>query len=118
VPVVLDAAGSTDPDDDALRYRWVFYPEAGAGIPGVPLIAQARLGSDPMSALDSTPAAAPSGGPPALPARIEIAGGTSPRASVVPRIPGMAHVILVVEDDGVPSLTSYRRVILRIAGAR
>ena len=27
--VVLSAAGSTDPDADALRYEWVVYPEAG-----------------------------------------------------------------------------------------
>jgi hypothetical protein len=29
-------------------------------------------------------------------------------------VPGVAHVILAVEDDGRPSLTSYRRVILRM----
>jgi hypothetical protein len=34
---------------------------------------------------------------------------------VTPLVAGTAHVILVVEDTGSPSLTSYRRVILRIA---
>jgi hypothetical protein len=29
-------------------------------------------------------------------------------------VPGVAHIILVVEDDGAPSLTSYRRIILEI----
>jgi hypothetical protein len=32
----------------------------------------------------------------------------------VPRVPGTAHVILAVTDNGTPSLTSYRRVILTI----
>jgi hypothetical protein len=34
---------------------------------------------------------------------------------VTPRVGGTVHVILVVEDDGGPSLTSYRRIILNIA---
>jgi hypothetical protein len=29
------------------------------------------------------------------------------------RTAGTAHVILIVDDDGTPSLTSYRRIILR-----
>jgi hypothetical protein len=33
----------------------------------------------------------------------------------MPRVPGTAHVILAVEDNGAPSLTSYRRVILTIS---
>jgi hypothetical protein len=36
---------------------------------------------------------------------------------VVPNVAGTAHVILAVEDDGVPSLTSYRRAILNIQPA-
>jgi hypothetical protein len=35
----------------------------------------------------------------------------------MPRVPGVAHVILIAEDDGSPSLTSYRRAILEIAPA-
>jgi hypothetical protein len=31
---------------------------------------------------------------------------------VVAKMPGIAHVILAVEDGGTPSLTSYRRVVL------
>jgi hypothetical protein len=41
-----------------------------------------------------------------------IENASSPRAIVVPKVEGIAHVILAVEDDGTPSLTSYRRVIL------
>jgi hypothetical protein len=33
-------------------------------------------------------------------------------------LPGIAHVILAVEDDGSPSLTSYRRVVIHIAAGR
>jgi hypothetical protein len=46
---------------------------------------------------------------------IENANG--PRATVVPKQAGIAHVILAVEDAGTPSLTSYRRVVLRIKPA-
>jgi len=35
----------------------------------------------------------------------------------VPKVAGIAHVILAVEDGGTPSLTSYRRVILAIRPA-
>jgi len=37
-------------------------------------------------------------------------------ATVVPNTAGVAHVILAVTDNGRPSLTSYRRVILTIQG--
>jgi cellulose-binding protein len=33
----------------------------------------------------------------------------------MPRVAGIAHIILAVEDDGRPSLTAYRRTILNIA---
>jgi len=33
---------------------------------------------------------------------------------VMPQSEGIAHVILAVEDDGEPSLTSYRRIIFNI----
>jgi hypothetical protein len=43
---------------------------------------------------------------------VVIDSANGPRATVVPKAAGIAHVILAVEDDGTPSLTSYRRVIL------
>ena len=116
VPVRLDAGRSSDPDGNGLRFRWFFYPEAGAGIPGRPRVARPARPAVPPGA-GNIPSA-PAGGPPPLPARIELAGETSPRATVTPRVAGIAHVILVVQDDGAPSLTTYRRVILRIAGRR
>ena len=46
--------------------------------------------------------------------RVKIENGDSEKATVVPQAPGIAHIILAVEDDGIPSLTSYRRIILEI----
>ena len=43
VPVSLDATASTDPDGDSLRFSWFFYPEAGTGIPGQPVLCAAGL---------------------------------------------------------------------------
>ncbi len=87
--VTLDTAGTTDPDGQALRYRWFFYPEAGSGIPGQPV----RLRQQPEP-------------------RLVIENADSPRATLVAKAPGIAHVVIAVEDDGTPSLTSYRRVIV------
>jgi hypothetical protein len=83
--VKLSAAGSSDPDGDRIGYQWFSYPEAGT-----------------------------------FPGRIAIAGERQAEATVtitrVGRGPakGTAHVILAVEDDGEPSLSSYRRVILEV----
>jgi hypothetical protein len=89
-PVTLDAAGTSDRDGDELTYAWFFYPEAGTGIPGQPVAAF----------------------PPKLPSRIVLENAGTSKATVVPQAEGIAHVVLVVEDDGSPTLTSYRRVII------
>ena len=112
-PVMLDAAGTRDPDGHAMTYLWVFYPEAGTGIPGKPVFS-ARPAVAPGGAGEGGIPSAPAGGPPEPPARLTIQNAASMRATVMPRIAGTAHVILVVEDAGTPSLTSYRRIILSI----
>jgi hypothetical protein len=56
----------------------------------------------------------PEGGPPQPAPRVTLESAGTSRVTVTPRIAGTAHVILAVTDDGTPSLTSYRRVVLRI----
>ena len=73
-----------------------------------PPAAEASAGSIPS---------APAGGPPDPPVRLTVEDADGPRATVAPRLAGIAHVILAVEDDGSPALTSYRRVILHLSPA-
>jgi Cellulose-binding Sde182, nucleoside hydrolase-like domain/Cellulose-binding protein Sde0182, C-terminal domain len=116
VPVTLDAAGTRDPDGNALRYRWFFYPEAGTGIPGRPVVVRsARPRGEPPGA--GGIASAPVGGPPQPAPRVTVRDDTTAKATVVPNVAGVAHVILAVEDDGAPPLTSYRRLIFEIQPA-
>jgi hypothetical protein len=114
-PVTLDAAGTADPDRDALTFSWFFYAEAGSGIPNHPVFAgpPVPIGGGGNRDEGGIPSAAP-GGPQPPPDRVIIRNGTTSRAVIFPRTPGIAHVILAVEDNGTPSLTSYRRVILTI----
>ena len=104
VAVTLDTDGTVDRDGNALTYRWFFYPEAGSGVPGHPVFAGSPWPGGPPAA----------GGPPELPPRVVLQNAATATATVLPKIAGIAHVIVAVEDDGVPSLTSYRRVILTI----
>ena len=111
VPLVLDAAGTRDPDGHALTYTWFFYPEGGTGIPGAP-VATPRRPQDGGSPGGGGIPSAPQGGPREPPARVTLQGADTARVTVTPEVPGTAHIILAVEDDGHTRLTSYRRVIL------
>jgi hypothetical protein len=116
-PLTLDTAGTRDPDGQTLKYTWFFYPEAGTGIPGRPVVLRRRrpAGGGEVGAGD-IPSAAP-GGPREPPPRIVVERADEPKATVLPCVEGTAHVILAVEDAGTPSLTSYRRVIVNIKPA-
>ena len=96
-PLVLDAAGTSDRDGNALRYRWLHYEEAGH-VPGVRLAAVALGGADGL--------------------RVTVTPTAACRPLWLPMGPpctsGVAHVILAVTDDGTPALTSYRRVVLTV----
>jgi hypothetical protein len=116
-PVTLDATGTRDPDGDTLHYSWFFYPEAGTGIPGHPVYAGSPWArSGPPPGAGGIPSA-PEGGLPQPTPRVTVQDGETAKATVVPNAAGTAHVILAVEDDGVPSLTSYRRIIFNIQPA-
>jgi hypothetical protein len=115
-PVTLDAAGTRDPDGNTVRYRWFYYAEAGTGIPGHPVVAPSARPQIPPPGGGGIPPA-PDGGPPPPTPRVTVRDDTALKAAVVPNVAGTAHVILAVEDDGVPPLTSYRRVIFDIQPA-
>ena len=116
VPLTLDASGTRDPDGHTLTYKWFFYSEAGTGIPGQPVASgpMVPIGGGGAQGEGGIPSAA-AGGPRQPPARVTLANDSTPRVTITPRVPGVAHVILAVEDNGQPSLTSYRRVILTIS---
>lgn len=113
-PVSLDASGSTDPDGHTMRYSWIFYAEAGTGIPTQPVAAgpPVAIGGGGSRDEGGIPSAS-ADGPPQPPARVVLDRTTGPRVTATMHTPGTAHIILMVDDNGSPSLTSYRRVILR-----
>lgn len=98
-PLVLDASQSHDPDGQMVRFSWFLYGEAGAG------------GGQGLAA-------------------VNIANAESPKATITPtatcrpmwlqtpdaRCPteGIAHIVVSVTDNGSPSLTSYRRIVLHV----
>jgi hypothetical protein len=91
-PVKLSAAGTTDPDGDNLAYTWFYYQEAASAISKAagPDEILGRRGEDQLEVLP----------------RVKIDNADSEEATVIPQAPGVAHIILAVEDDGAPSLTS------------
>src|SRR5262245_7607298 len=96
-PVQLDASGSRDPDGHGLTYRWFHYAEAGFA-PGASLAAVTVSGGDtPKATITAAATARPNW-----------------LGQVAASPEGVAHVILAATDDGSPSLTSYRRVIVKV----
>lgn len=91
--VNLSAEGSTDPDGDALSYRWFYYPE-----PGTLATSSARDGQPvPIQNFDQSKA-----------------WFTVPVQRVMPPGTGTMHIILAVTDHGMPRLTRYRRVLVTV----
>ena len=98
-PVELDASKSHDPDGQALHYAWFHYAEAG--ITGSNAAAVTLSGATASHAPVTATAACR---PPWIAGMIPCRGD------------GIAHIILVVTDEGSPQLTSYRRIILHVHG--
>ncbi len=92
--IQLSAAGSSDPDGDALSYSWYCYGEAGTlvtsdGRTGQPIVIQ---GSDQQQA-----------------------SFVVPTSYVATSAPATIHVILAVTDGGTPRLTRYKRVTVSVS---
>lgn len=89
--IQLSAKASTDPDGDALSYKWFYYPEVGT----------------------FTMSGATSG----MPLRIDHADDVEASFEVPKKRPlrnGTMHLILAVTDNGSPPLTRYQRVIVDV----
>jgi hypothetical protein len=85
--VTLSAAGTHDPDGDALELSWWIDAEAGTLLTGA--------GASPVT----------------------LSAEAGPRTSLVaPDVskPETLHVILEVRDAGTPSLWAYRRAVLTL----
>jgi hypothetical protein len=95
--VTLDAAGSRDPDGNALHYRWWVYEEAGlSGAHGANVAIS--NGDNAKASVTIKSACREAWIPGLIPCKAE----------------GVAHILLEVSDDGTPKLTSYRRVVLHV----
>jgi hypothetical protein len=90
--VKLSAAGTHDPDGDSLTYQWFQYTEVSGLHP-------------PSIKLSSTTGPETSFQAPAIPPG---------RLAGLPFWNGTVHVILVVKDNGTPSLYAYRRAIVKV----
>lgn len=91
--ILLSARKSSDPDGDALSFKWFYYHEAG-----------------------TFPVSSATNGQP-----IEIKNFDQPEAwfevpvnRVMPPGTGTIHIILAVTDHGTPRLTRYQRVIIDV----
>jgi hypothetical protein len=100
VPVSLSAQGSSDPDGGKITYNWFYYEEAASAISKA-IAPEEIMGQRGEEYLN-------------VPPKVQLEGSGLEKVTVVPQAPGVAHVILAAEDDGVPSLVSYRRIILEI----
>lgn len=95
--LTFDAAGTSDPDGQAITYKWFVYSEAGlTGTHGADVAISGEDG--PVAKLEmKSPCRAPW-----LPGLASCQG------------PGVAHIILAVTDNGSPPMTSYRRVVVKV----
>jgi len=98
--VMLDAAGSSDPNGRGLQYRWFHYAEAGS--------ADGNLAGVTLTGAESS--------------RVTVKADGACRPMWIPGLvpcqgSGTAHIVLAVTNEGELPVTSYRRVILRVHAA-
>ena len=95
--ITLDATGSRDPDGNSLHYKWWVYEEAGlTGTHGADVAIRNPTAPQTQITVNS-------------PCRQPWLPGVIPC-----RGEGVVHIILEVTNEGSPSLTSYRRIILHV----
>jgi hypothetical protein len=99
--ITLDAGASKDPDGHGLHYKWFHYAEAGS--------ADGNLAAVTLTDAET--------------ARVTVRADAACRPMWLPGLMpckgvGTAHIILAVTGEGTPPLTSYRRVILHVHGAK
>ena len=90
-PAKLSASGSRDPDGQTLSYRWLFYGEVNP-------VYSPQLKLSQLEGMETTAVVDPW----IQPYKIGLPDSYD------------VHVVLAVRDDGVPSLTRYRRVVISI----
>lgn len=102
-PVVVDATQSYDPDGQLLHFSWFVYGEAGvADGAGRAALTLAGAGTDKVTIIPSAAC---------RPLWLQMPDAKCPAE-------GFAHVILSVTDNGSPSLTSYRRIVVHVRAAQ
>ncbi|KAL2810338.1 hypothetical protein BJX63DRAFT_423172 [Aspergillus granulosus] len=105
--ITLDASRSYDPDGDALIFRWFQYEEATTAQPHIhwPVVPDVKFETVEAN-------------PPGSIVDVTIPG---PETTAVNILTGQAlekgqalHFILEVKDNGTPSLTTYKRVVVQV----
>ncbi|EXJ75326.1 uncharacterized protein A1O5_02022 [Cladophialophora psammophila CBS 110553] len=106
--VTLDASQSYDPDGDSLTFKWFQYREPTSSqspihwlVPDIELL---PVGEDQKVVTITLPSPETSG--------VNIVTGKALEKGMV------LHFILQVTDDGTPSLTAYKRVVVQITNKR
>jgi hypothetical protein len=97
--VTLDASHSTDPDGQALHYRWFHYKEAGS--------ADGNQAGVTLTGAETNRVAV----------RAESVCGPLTLWPAPCNGSGVAHIILAVTGEEKLPLTSYRRIILHVKPA-